>query len=100
MKNQNPWSTCWSFADIAASETSILNTLGMTAEEYRETYGEDMDLSEKHLAWFTATPLPETGEGAEGGVPFNAAQAGEGLHPMEDSEKNPMDFWGKQYPGP
>ena len=46
VKNQNPWSTCWSFADIAASETSILNTLGMTAE------------------------------------------------PMEDSEKNPMDFGG------
>ena len=94
VKNQTPWSTCWSFADIAASETSILNTLGMTAEEYRETYGEDMDLSEKHLAWFTATPLPENGEGAEEGVPFNAAQAGEGLHPMEDSEKNPMDFGG------
>ena len=94
VKNQSPWSTCWSFADIAASETSILNTLGMTAEEYREKYGEDMDLSEKHLAWFTAAALPESGEGAEGAVPFNAAQAGEGLHPMEDSEKNPMNFGG------
>ena len=73
VRDQTPWGTCWSFADIAASETSILNTLGMTAEEYRETYGEDMDLSEKHLAWFTPTPLPENGGGAEGGVPFNAA---------------------------
>ena len=91
VRDQTPWGTCWSFADIAASETSILNTLGMTAEEYREKYGEDMDLSEKHLAWFTAVALPESGEGA---VPFNAAQAGEGLHPMEGSDTHPMEFGG------
>ena len=43
---------------MAASETSLLTSLGMTAEEYKETYGEEMDLSEKHLAWFSATALP------------------------------------------
>ena len=31
---------------MAASETSILNTLGMTAEEYESKYGAPMDLSE------------------------------------------------------
>ena len=34
VKNQSPWGTCWSFATMAASETSILSSLGMTAEEY------------------------------------------------------------------
>ena len=38
IKSQNPWGTCWSFATIAASETSILNSLGLTAEEYKEKY--------------------------------------------------------------
>lgn len=83
MKSQKPWNTCWSFADIAASETSILNSLGMTTEQYRDKFGEDMNLSEKHLSWFTATPLPELSEYAEGKYPYNASQAGEGLHPME-----------------
>ena len=31
VKNQSPWGTCWSFATMAASETSILSSLGMTA---------------------------------------------------------------------
>ena len=59
VKSQSPFGTCWSFATMAASETSLLNTLGMTAEEYKAKYGSDMDLSEKHLAWFTANALPE-----------------------------------------
>ena len=50
VKNQSPWGTCWSFATMSASETSLLSTLGMTAEEYKAKYGSDMDLSEKHLA--------------------------------------------------
>ena len=47
MKNQNPWNTCWSFADIASSETSILNSLGMTTAQYRDKFGEDLNLSER-----------------------------------------------------
>ena len=46
VKSQNPWNTCWSFADIAASETSILSALGMTTEQYRNKFGEDLNLSE------------------------------------------------------
>jgi C1A family cysteine protease len=52
VKDQSPWGSCWSFAVTAASETSILNALGMTAESYKEKYGEEMDLSEKHLVYF------------------------------------------------
>ena len=94
VKDQSPWGTCWSFADIAASETSILNSLGMTAEQYREKYGEDLDLSEKHLAWFTSTPLPQVSEYADGTYPYNPAQAGEGFWPLEGTDKHPMNFGG------
>lgn len=60
VKQQNPWGTCWGFAAIAASETSIMSSLGLNAAD-----GE-IDLSELHAAWFAYTPLPE-GEGSQGG---------------------------------
>ena len=94
VKDQSPWGTCWSFATMAASETSLLNTLGMTAEEYKEKYGRDMDLSEKHLAWFTANALPSLDEYEEGKYPYDPAQAGEGVHKLESSEKNLYNFGG------
>ena len=58
VRDQSPWGTCWSFGTIASCETSILNTLHLTAEEYERKFGEPMDLSEKHLAWFAASALP------------------------------------------
>ena len=94
VKNQSPWGTCWSFATMAASEVSLLNTLGMTAEEYKAKYGKDMDLSEKHLAWFTANALPDLDEFEEGKYPYDPAQAGEGVHTLESSEKNLYNFGG------
>ena len=69
VKDQAPWGSCWSFGTMAASETSILNTLGMTAEEYESKYGAPMDLSEKHLAWFSKTALPEADAYPEGQYP-------------------------------
>ena len=94
VRSQSPWGTCWSFATIAASENSILNSLGLTTDSYREKYGEELDLSEKHLSWFTAAPLPELSEYAEGEYPYNPSQAGEGLHPMEGKDTPPMNFGG------
>ena len=94
VKSQSPWGTCWSFATIAASETSILNSLGLTAKEYEERYGEELDLSEKHLAWFTANALPDIADYPEGEYPFDPAQAGEGLHIPEDVDTNPFNFGG------
>ena len=94
VKSQNPWGTCWSFATVAASEASILNSLGLTTEGYKEKYGEELDLSEKHLAWFTAKALPELDAYPEGEYPFDEKQAGEGLHICEDIDKNPFNLGG------
>ena len=97
VKDQDPWGTCWSFAAVAASETSVLNSLGMTAEEYRQKYNEGMDLSEKHLTWFSSNALPEVDEYPEGEYPYEPGQAGEGYHPLNGTEVNPMDLVGNYY---
>ncbi len=97
VKDQSPWVTCWSFATVAASETSILNSLGLTAEEYKEKFGEEMDLSEKHLAWFTVNALPELDDYPEGEYPFDEEQAGEGLHPFEDIDLEPLNHGGNYF---
>lgn len=41
VKKQNPWGTCWSFATMALLESS-----------WKAQYGETLDLSEHHLAYF------------------------------------------------
>lgn len=46
----------------------------MTTEEYEAANGIEMDLSEKHLAWFITMPLPD-GEDED--------QAGEGLYMLD-----------------
>ena len=88
VRDQDPWGTCWSFATIAACETSILNSLGMTVEEYKKAYGEEMDLSEKHLAWFTAKALPLLEDYPEGRYPYDENQAGEGTYFLIPTDSN------------
>ena len=88
VRDQSPWGTCWSFAAIAACETSILNSLGITAREYELVYGEALDLSEKHLAWFTTKALPLLEDYPEGEYPFDAAQAGEGAYYLDPTDAN------------
>lgn len=82
VRNQNPWGTCWSFATMAACESSILTTLGLTAEEYKEKYGKEMNLSEKHLAYFANKALPEAGDYPQGAYPYELSQAGEGAYSL------------------
>ncbi len=94
VKSQSPWGTCWSFATVAASETSILNDLGMDVDSYKEEFGEDMDLSEKHLAWFTTKALPELSDYPEGEYPYDGSQAGEGLHFIGDAKDEPLNSGG------
>ena len=94
VKDQAPWGSCWSFGTMAASETSILNTLGMTAEEYESKYGAPMDLSEKHLAWFSKTALPEADAYPEGQYPYEPGQAGEGSHPVDEAATSRYNFGG------
>ncbi len=78
VKFQSPWGTCWTFGTSSACETSLLSMMGLTTEGYLEKFGVDMDISERHLAWFTATPLPEVSDYPEGEYPYDASQAGEG----------------------
>ena len=77
VKLQNPWGTCWAFGGIAAAETSILSTLGMTTEEYKAQTGEDFDLSEKHLAWYSVLPITSL---------TSESQAGEGLNVLAGND--------------
>ena len=97
VKSQRPWGTCWSFATIAASETSILESFGLTTKSYRERFGEDLDLSEKHLAWFTTKALPDVSEYPHGEYPYDESQAGEGLHFMEEGDQEPFNMGGNYY---
>lgn len=97
VKNQSPWGTCWSFGTIAASESSLLSMMGMTAEEYAEQFGEEMDLSEKHLAFFTSTALPALSDYPEGEYPYDVSQAGEGIHILEGVEQSIFDMGGNYY---
>lgn len=92
VKDQTPWGTCWSFGTIAASETSILSELHLTAEAFTEKYGHEMDMSEKHLAWFTANALPDEIEEID--EAYAVAQAGEGVHLLDPEGKGPYDLGG------
>ena len=71
VKCQDPWGTCWSFSAIAAAETSILSELGYTYEEY------PLDLSERHLAWFSLNPIS---------AQTDETQAGEGIYNMSGAQ--------------
>ena len=50
-----------------------------------------MDLSEKHLAYFTAAPLPDNSDQR---YPFPSSQAGEGYHIVEGVDRDLLDFGG------
>lgn len=87
VKKQSPWGTCWGFAAISACEISLMSTLGMTREEYAAATGEELDLSEKHLAWFGSSHLPVLEDYPEGEYPYSEEQAGEGIwHDIEDTD--------------
>ena len=79
VKWQNPWGSCWSFGGIAAAESSILSTMGMTCDQYRAATGHDFDLSEKHLIWYSLHPVTES---------TNPTQIGEGLYPNGVTGRN------------
>lgn len=80
VKFQNPWGTCWGFAAIAAAETSILTSLGKT---YEET---GLDLSEHHVAYFARSYMND-----------GSSQDGEGIHMLEDIDRDLMDAGGMMF---
>ncbi len=73
VKSQNPWGSCWAFASIAASETSIL---AKQRDQGQEAKANSIDLSELALAWWAYSTVPESYAGA--------AQAGEGFYTTAD----------------
>ncbi|MBR3018614.1 MAG: hypothetical protein IKH57_16300 [Clostridia bacterium] len=79
VKKQSPWGACWAFGGIAAAETSIMSSLDLTCEEYKELQGEDFDLSEKHLVWFAMHLITAL---------TSSSQAGEGIY-LNGKEDDP-----------
>ena len=80
VKLQTPWQTCWAFAGIAAAETSILSSAGATYA------GSNVDLSERHLAWFALHPVTEEDD---------PDQAGEGTRLVSDDPHAAYDVGGR-----
>ncbi len=78
VKRQNPYGTCWGFAAIAAAETSILSEMQTPYDQM------PLDFSERHLAWFAGTPLPES----------HATQGGEGIYQPGAEESSAAHFTG------
>ncbi len=68
--------------------------MGLTAEEYEAKYKKPMDLSEKHLAWFTANALPDKDAYADGEHPHDVTQAGEGEHKAAGAEVDYLNYGG------
>lgn len=81
VKRHELWNTSWAFAATAATETSILSKMGST---YAET---DLDLSERYLAWYVASPVTDD---------ISASQAGEGLHAYSLEPNSIFEFGGKE----
>ena len=63
VKMQNPWGTCWSFGSNAAAESSLLSEYGVPFVDGAENA---LNLSEKHLAWFSFRPVEEGSQAGEG----------------------------------
>lgn len=87
VKLQNPFGTCWGFAAIAASETSILSELQATGQSYDAN---TFDLSERHLAYFAYSSVPEGDLWDE--ITHN--QGGEGYHNLTGGKNATFDLGG------
>ena len=107
VRSQAPFGTCWSFATVAALESSILGA-GLKGADGKPASSETLNLSEKQLAWFSAMPLrdpgnPQDGEGQfiadfmtadvlvsfmnRGGNQYFSANAlGQGIGPVHESD--------------
>lgn len=81
VKSQSPWQACWAFAGIAAAETSMLSATGSKYDKQTN----DVDLSERHLAYFALNPVTEVDD---------PVQAGEGMYTVSDKRNAAFDAGG------
>ncbi len=121
VKLQSPFGTCWGFAAIAAAETSLLSSgiageKGFAAEADKNNGLQELDLSEKHLAFFINRPIvgendPQKGEGMvfegedaskifdTGGFPFFATGLfASGVGPVSEHSPEQDDNGENTYP--
>ena len=116
VRSQAPFGTCWSFATVAAIESSILGA-GLKGADGKPADPATLNLSEKQLAWFSAMPLkdpgnPQNGEGQfiadfitedtlvefmnRGGNEFFSASAlAQGIGPANESDDPYFEYHGK-----
>ena len=120
VKLQNPFGTCWGFAAIASAETSILSS-GLAAQDGYAAYAdpekglEELNLSEKHLAYFAMKTIddprdPQYGEGLfftgqegssdiydPGGKPLYATSLfASGIGPVHEDLNEQFEYRGKE----
>ncbi len=106
VKFQNPFGTCWGFAAIAASESSILSS-GLATD------ADSLNLSEKHLTFFTRRPIdevsdPQYGEGyifrgsdgssdiyGEGNFFYATSLFSSGMGPVQESVNPLFEYHGE-----
>ncbi|MBQ9043878.1 MAG: hypothetical protein IJ111_13815 [Eggerthellaceae bacterium] len=81
VKLQSPWQACWAFAGIAAAETSMLSATDFKYDKQTN----DVDLSERHLAYFALHPVTEVDD---------PAQAGEGAYTVSGDRNAAFDAGG------
>jgi hypothetical protein len=83
VKSQGHMMSCWTFGGVAAAETSILSA---NTTAFGSTYEDShIDLSERHLAFFSLNPVSEADD---------PAQAGEGMHTFATNANAAFDAGG------
>ncbi|MBQ7599879.1 MAG: fibronectin type III domain-containing protein [Clostridia bacterium] len=116
VRSQAPFGTCWSFATIAAIESSILGA-GLNGADGKPAAPETLDLSEKQMAWFSAMPVrdeknSQNGEGQfiadffteeslinfmnrGGNACFSTSALSQGIGPEHESTAPILEYHGK-----
>ena len=118
VRSQSPFGTCWSFASVAAIESSILGA-GLKGADGNTADPKTLNLSEKQIAWFSAMALddptnPQNGEGQfiadfmktpggltnfmnrGGNAMISTSTLSQGIGPSHESSNKELEYHGKE----